>query len=170
LEYTNINVPDGTVVETLEEARDGLGNGRLEVLDELVSVLVEELVDSLGKLISLAVEQILHFDVETANINSDVRIFVNNNPVVPDVKLGLASDGGVGELSDIGRGVISFQLKNSNFALDDVLANRLGVWDEHGHLDGSGFFVCIDINQFVLSKSCNRADRSSEILRHSLYL
>jgi len=46
LEYTNINVPDGTVVETLEEARDGLGNGRLEVLDELVSVLVEELVDS----------------------------------------------------------------------------------------------------------------------------
>ena len=61
LEHTDVDVTDGAVVETLQEAGDGLGDGGLEVLDELVRVLVQELVYGLGQLVSLQCHLVLHY-------------------------------------------------------------------------------------------------------------
>ena len=61
LEHTDVDVADGAVVETLQEAGDGLGDGGLEVLDELVRVLVQELVHGLGQLVSLQCHLVLHY-------------------------------------------------------------------------------------------------------------
>ena len=61
LEHTDVDVADGAVVETLQEAGDGLGDGGLEVLDELVRVLVQELVHGLGELVGLQCRLVLHY-------------------------------------------------------------------------------------------------------------
>ena len=53
LEHTDVDVADGAVVETLQEAGDGLGDGGLEVLDELVTLLVHKPEDKFGHNLSL---------------------------------------------------------------------------------------------------------------------
>ena len=75
-----INIGHGRVVESLHEARDRLGNCRLEVFDELVGVLVEELVNSFGQAVSLSSEQVVHLDVETAQLDCDVWISIDDQP------------------------------------------------------------------------------------------
>ena len=75
LEHTDVDVADGAVVETLEEAGDGLGDGGLEVLDELVRVLVQELVHGLGQLVSLQCHLVLSIYVD--NIRVAIQIYTD---------------------------------------------------------------------------------------------
>ena len=75
-----INIGHGRVVESLHESRDRFGNSWLEVFDELVGVLVEELVNSFGQAVSLSSEQVVHLDVETAQLNCDVWISIDDQP------------------------------------------------------------------------------------------
>ena len=153
LEETDIDVPHGSIVESLEEPGHRLGNGGLEVLDELVGVLIEELVHGLGQLVGLAVEQVVHLDVEATDVDCDFGILVNDDPVVSDVELRLPCHGGVAELCDVGSGIVRLELQDGNLALDDVLAHRLGGGDEHAHLDSPGVLVSLDVEKLMLRQS-----------------
>ena len=75
LEHADVDVADRAVVETLEEAGDGLGDGGLEVLDELVCVLVQELVHGLGQLVSLQCHLVLPIYVD--NIRVAIQIYTD---------------------------------------------------------------------------------------------
>ena len=75
LEHADVDVADSAVVETLEEAGDGLGDGGLEVLDELVRVLVQELVHGLGQLVSLQCHLVLSIYVD--NIRVAIQIYTD---------------------------------------------------------------------------------------------
>ena len=75
LEHADVDVADRAVVETLEEAGDGLGDGGLEVLDELVRVLVQELVHGLGQLVSLQCHLVLSIYVD--NIRVAIQIYTD---------------------------------------------------------------------------------------------
>merc|ERR1711971_193224 len=155
LEKTDIDVPHGTIVESLEEPGHRLGDGGLEVLDELVGVLIEELVHGLGQLVGLAIEQVVHLDVEAADVDCDVGILVNDDPVVSDVELRLPCHSGVAELCDVGSGIVCLELQDGDLSLDDVLAHRLGGGAEHAHLDSPGVLVSLDVEKLMLRQSGN---------------
>ena len=92
-----------------------LGNLRLEVLDELVTLLVHKPEDkfghnlslprkewsspqdNLGQTISLAAEEVLHLDIEPLHIYVHVRVLHNPQLAADNVHLGHTRDGGASE-------------------------------------------------------------------------
>ena len=94
LKSIQINISNCAVVETFHETRHRLGNGGLEVFDELVRVLVQELVHGLCKTVGFSAEQVLHLDVEPAQLNSDVWITIDDKSAILNFKLSNPIDSG----------------------------------------------------------------------------
>ena len=157
MEDAGINVGHSTVVETLEEARDGVRDGSLEFINELVCVLVEEFVHSLSQGRGLSTKQILKLDVETSESDFDIRLPIDHQslhpPDVLDGQLGDALHGGVGELGGVGSRGFGLQLEDGNLPVDDVLTYGLGGGQEHLGSDGLGFFISLDVNQLMLRET-----------------
>ena len=92
-----------------------LGNLRLEVLDELVTLLVHKPEDkfghnlwlsrkecsspqdNLGQTISLAAEEVLHLDIEPLHVDRHIGLLDDLQLATDDIHLGNPGDGGASE-------------------------------------------------------------------------
>ena len=158
MEDTDVDVGHGAVVEALQEPGDGLSDGVLEVIDELVRVLIEELVNSLGKSGSLSTEQVFHLYLETSQSDGYGGFVLDDQSLnsidVPDGELGHTLHGGVGELGGVGGRSFGLQLEDGHLTFYDVLPDGSGGWQEHFHGNGLGSLVSVDVDQLMFGEAC----------------